>query len=182
MSRRLALSPMPIILIMVAWFSQATEQRAVWILRTAGAVVSILLSWAAIRLVLRVRSRRCTTQAGIDVIDAMDGLKFERYIKLLLERRGFYSVKLTPRFDLGVDVIATKDNVTWGIQVKRYSGMVTAHAVRQVVTALNYYNCDRAMVISNSYYSKPAKQLAASNDCLLVDRRQLIKLIGVLNY
>ena len=130
MSRRLAPSPMPII-IMVAWLSQATEQRTVWILRTAGTVVSILLSWAAVRLVLRVRSRRCTTQAGIDVIDVMDGLKFERYIKLLLERKGFYSVKLTPRFDLGVDVIATKDNVIWGIQVKRYSGMVTAHAVRQ---------------------------------------------------
>ena len=65
----------------------------------------------------------------------MDGLRFERYIKLLLERIGFYSVKLIPRFDLGVDVIATKDNVTWGIQVKLYSGMVTAHAVRQVVTA-----------------------------------------------
>ena len=43
MSRRLAPSPMPIILIVIAWFSQATEQRAVWILRATGTVIIILL-------------------------------------------------------------------------------------------------------------------------------------------
>ena len=50
MSRRFVPSPMPIILIMVAWFSQETEQRTVWILRAAGTVISILLSWAEVSL------------------------------------------------------------------------------------------------------------------------------------
>ena len=39
MSRRLAPSPIPIILIVVAWLSQETEQRTVWILRAAGTVI-----------------------------------------------------------------------------------------------------------------------------------------------
>ena len=39
MSRRLAPSPMPIILIVIDWFSQDTEQRAVWILGAAGTVI-----------------------------------------------------------------------------------------------------------------------------------------------
>ncbi|MBC7708127.1 restriction endonuclease [Polaromonas sp.] len=167
MSRRLSPSPMPVIFITAAWLSQEPEQRALWMLRVAEMAILILLSWATVKLALRVRSRSRLKESGIDLVDTMDGLKFEHYIKLLLERKGFYGVKLTERFDLGVDVIATKDNVTWGIQVKRYSGMVRANAVRQAVTALNYYKCDRAMVISNSFYSKPAKQLAASNGCLL---------------
>lgn len=69
-----------------------------------------------------------------------------------------------------MDIIAKKDGFTWGIQVKRYSGLVKVEAVQQVVTALKFYNCDRAMVISNSYYSKVAKGLADSNDCLLINR------------
>ena len=43
MSRRLAPSPMPTILIVIAWLSQATEQRAVWIPGTARTVIIILL-------------------------------------------------------------------------------------------------------------------------------------------
>jgi len=108
-------------------------------------------------------------------IDKMTGLEFERYIARLLKTKSYIHIILTEEYDYGVDIIAEKDGIRWGIQVKRYSGLVKANAVRQAVTALKKYHCDRAMVISNSTYSKVAKELARSNDCVLVDRNGLLK-------
>lgn len=57
-------------------------------------------------------------------------------------------MQLTEHYDLGVDIVARKDGVTWGVQVKHYSGLVGINAVRQVVVALKMYGCDRAMVVT----------------------------------
>ena len=106
-------------------------------------------------------------------IDQMSGLEFERYIAQLLKRQGYRNVRLTEKYDFGVDIIAEKDGIRFGIQVKRYSGPVSASSLRQVVTALKIYNCDKAIVITNSSFSEVAKRLAKSNDCILIDRSEL---------
>jgi restriction system protein len=111
----------------------------------------------------------------MSVKDKMTGIEFERYVARLLRSKGYSHIRLTEEYDYGIDIIAIKDGVTWGIQVKRYSGLVKADAVRQVVTALKKYHCDRAMVISNSTYSNVAKVLARSNKCVLVDRSILTR-------
>jgi HJR/Mrr/RecB family endonuclease len=124
-----------------------------------------------------IRSWHRKSNLGLESIDNMTGLQFERYIANLLKRRGYTNVQLTEQYDLGVDIIASKDGITWGIQVKRYSGLVKAEAVRQVVTALKFYGCNKAMVITNSSFSRVAIALADSNDCVLVDRQILLKWI-----
>lgn len=113
-------------------------------------------------------------------IDRMDGLDFEKYIASILSEQGYSGIKLTEQFDYGVDIIAHKDGIRWGIQAKRYSGLVKADAVRQVVTGLSIYKCDRAMVITNSVFSNFAVRLAQSNHCILVDRNQLAKMGTIL--
>ena len=75
-----------------------------------------------------------------------------------------------------IHIITEKDGARWGVQVKRYSGLVKASAVRQVVTGLKMYGCDRAMVVTNSTYSATARRLAAGNDCVLIDGRGLARL------
>jgi len=142
---------------------------------TSLALVVVIV--AAFKILARWCRHRRLRAIGIAGVDAMDGLEFERYVAALLKDHGFTSIKLTDRFDLGVDIIARKDGVMWGIQVKRYNGVVKADAIRQVVTALKFYGCDRAMVITNSCYSRPAKKLAVSNGCVLVDRSELARLI-----
>lgn len=106
-------------------------------------------------------------------VDAMTGEDFEKYLAEILKDRGYSKVQLTEKYDLGVDIIAEKDGVRWGIQAKRYKNLVLAAAVRQVVTALKGYDCQRSMVITNSTYSRPARELAASNNCVLVGKDQL---------
>lgn len=111
---------------------------------------------------------------GLSSVDKMSGIEFELFVASLLRKQGYTNVKLTEKYDYGVDIIASKDGIQWGIQVKRYSGLVKADAVRQVVTALRKYNCSRAMVITNSSYSKVAIELARTNHCLLIDRGTLL--------
>lgn len=136
-----------------------------------GAVIFLLilpglLVYRLMTILLRLfrRKRRRFTD-----FNAMSGLEFEKYVAKVLLSRGYTNVSLTERYDFGIDIIATKDNIKWGIQVKRHQHMVKAIAVRQAVTALKKYNCDRAMVITNSYYSGTAIELARVNDCVLVD-------------
>lgn len=109
-------------------------------------------------------------------VDDMSGLEFERYVAELLRAGGFHGVSLTERYDYGVDIIAKKDGVRWGIQVKRRSGLVKANAVRQVVTGLKVYDCNRSMVITNGVYSTVARRLAVANNCVLLDRTGLKRL------
>lgn len=121
---------------------------------------------------VKLRSRRENQD-----VDTMTGVEFEHFVARILKSRGCTNVRLTEHYDFGVDIVAEKDGVTWGIQTKRYKNAVNAEAVRQVVTALKGYECDRSMVITNSPigYTRPARELARTNNCVLVDRNILKK-------
>lgn len=144
---------------------------------------SLLLVGIIVTLVLFIRHKRLQYEEQklrvLNLIDTnyMDGLAFEKYVAELLKSQGYTKVTLTERFDLGVDIIAVKEGIRWGVQVKRYSNLVKAEAVRQVVTALNKYHCQRAMVVTNSTFSNPAKILAATNSCILIGKDELAEWI-----
>ena len=121
-------------------------------------------------IVARIRRWKRLSNPEFPSIDKMTGLEFEKYVARMLVNQGYRHVRLTEQYDMGIDIIAEKDGLRYGIQVKRYSGLVKASAVRQVITALKYYQCDKAIVITNSTYSRVAKQLADSNNCVLIDR------------
>lgn len=106
-------------------------------------------------------------------IDAMTWEEFEYFVADWLKDRGYTNVRLTEHYDLGVDIVAKKDGITWGVQVKHYRGLVGIEAVRQVVVALKKYKCDRAMVVTNSIFSRSAIEIAKSQDCILIDGSKL---------
>lgn len=146
----------------------------------------VYVKWAIIVLVgmyaarvawwLLVMLRRSFINHHLTDVDTMSGKDFEKYVCGVLRTQGYSGIRPTEKYDYGVDIIASKDGIRWGIQVKRYSGLVKASAVRQVVTGLSVYDCDRAMVITNSVFSNVAVKLAKSNGCILVDREQLAKI------
>lgn len=139
-----------------------------------GVVAAILISAVVVVLIYRaIRRKHVYDAITVAAVDYMDGLEFERYLADLLRKRGYTNIQLTEKFDFGIDIIAKKDGITWGIQAKRYTNPVKAEAVRQAYTALNRYKCGRAMVITNSTYSNPARILAKDNQIPLVDREIL---------
>lgn len=139
------------------------------------AIVAVFVIKLAVWIIRRIRTM--TQNLRLQDVDSMDGVSFEHYVAQILIEQGYINVSLTEQYDYGVDVIAEKDGIRWGVQVKRYSGLVKAEAVRQVVTGIRLYNCDRAMVITNSTFSAVAKRLADGNDCVLIDRTGLNALV-----
>jgi HJR/Mrr/RecB family endonuclease len=103
-------------------------------------------------------------------IDAMSGVEFEQYLQKLLGLRG-YSVNITQATgDLGVDLIASLGAYKYAVQAKRSRSKISRRAVSDAVAGLQHYCCNRAMVITNNYFTRGAVTLAQSTNCTLVDR------------
>lgn len=60
------------------------------------------------------------------------------------------------------------------VQAKRYSGSVGNAAVQQIVAAMRMHSSSGAIVVTNSFFTRSAKELAQANSVDLVDRRELI--------
>ena len=108
----------------------------------------------------------------------MNGFDFEKYAGELLQKNGFEKVEITQRSgDFGVDIIAHKDDIKYAIQCKKYSSTVGIKAVQEVIASKAMNNCHVAVVLTNNYFTKSAKELAKKNNVLLWDREKLLNLI-----
>lgn len=107
-------------------------------------------------------------------IDKMNGYEFEWFCAKLLRKIGYCNVSVTQcSSDQGIDVLAEKDSVRFAIQCKHYSGTVGNRAVQEAYSGCKYYDCDVPIVMTNSYFSDSAKQLANKNQVILWDRNIL---------
>lgn len=110
--------------------------------------------------------------------DNMDGHTFEYFCADLLSKNGFTDVEVTKGSgDQGIDVIAYKDGMKYGIQCKCYSSDIGNKAVQEAFAGKTYYNCHVAAVLTNRHFTKSAKELSYSNKVLLWDREKLEELI-----
>ena len=108
----------------------------------------------------------------------MTGWEFERWLGLFFEDIGF-SVERTPyRGDFGADFILTWNGIRIAVQAKRSSGLVGVRAVQEVVAARAFYNCERAMVVTNSYFTDQAMLLARKNDVRIRYRDDLARALA----
>lgn len=115
----------------------------------------------------------------MDLIDNMNGQEFESFlIKKILPNEGYYKIKgTTYTGDYGVDIIAYKDDIKCAIQCKRFNNKVTNKAIQEVVAGRKHYKCEKAIVITNNYYTKNAQELAFDNQVELLNRDNLIKMV-----
>lgn len=113
--------------------------------------------------------------------DSMTGSEFELYVVEILKNQGYIANISGKSGDLGVDILAEKDGLRYAIQCKRQANLVSRRAVSDAVAGMSHYECDQAMVITNNYFSPGAKQLAKTNNCILIDRKQLVEYIKQLH-
>jgi restriction system protein len=127
------------------------------------------------RLVFYLLEQQKLAKSGIADIDKMDGKTFEKYLKVFFEKLG-YKVERTKYIgDYGADLVATNDGVKTVIQAKRYKGNVGIKAVQEAVASKGYYNCEKAMVVTNSYFTNQARTLASRNKVELWDKNILVR-------
>ena len=115
---------------------------------------------------------------SIDDIDLMNGLEFEKFIAELFSKMGYESEITKASGDQGIDVIASKNGNKIGIQAKCYSSSVGNKAVQEAVAGKNHYRLDKAIVVTNNFFTDAAQQLAQSNSIILWDRNILIEKIS----
>lgn len=134
---------------------------------------------AIIRLYLdnnRYKESQAITQSQVD---KMSGIDFENYVADLLKARGFKVEVTPPSGDFGVDLIAKKDEEIYAVQVKRYGPRkkVGRSAISDALGGIHHYHATKAMVITNSFYTRNAKFMARTTGTELVDRETLSKWI-----
>lgn len=124
-------------------------------------VMHLFLQWLGKKRFLNV---------SIEKIDKMSGEEFELFLKMYFEKQG-YKVEMTPRTgDYGADLICKKKDEVIAVQAKRYEGNVGNSAVQEIVAARDFYDADRCIVVTNSYFTKGAIALAEANEVELWDR------------
>lgn len=116
----------------------------------------------------------------MEEIDLMSGREFEKFIGKLYETFG-YSVQLTPESnDQGADLILSRVGEKIAVQTKRYEKNVSNKAIQEVVASKAMYNCTRCIVLTNSFFTRSAIELASGNNVELIDRNGLKSLIDKL--
>ena len=116
--------------------------------------------------------------AGLKEIDTMDGHDFEYFCANLLKYNGYSKVTVTQGSgDYGVDIIAYKNGKSYAIQCKRYAKNVGVKAVQEVASGKQYYKCKNAVVMTNSFYTSSAINMANKIGVILWDRKNLARFL-----
>lgn len=108
----------------------------------------------------------------------LSGSDFENLLHRLYEVMG-YSVQDTGKTgDQGGDLIANKGQDRILIQAKCYKDWSVGNsAVQEAVAARNHYDCNKAMVITTSVFTKEATELAKTNKVELIPKELLQKML-----
>lgn len=110
--------------------------------------------------------------------DGMGGIQFENYCADILKRIGYYDIHITKASgDFGIDVLATKEEITYAIQCKSYSNTVGNKAVQEACSGRIFYGYDIAVVLTNNYFTPQAIETANKTSVLLWDRDVLNDMI-----
>ena len=81
--------------------------------------------------------------------------------------------------DDGIDILAEKEDIKYGIQCKCYSSNIGNSAVQQAYTGIQMYKCDVGVVLTNRFLLNLQKKTSDETRIKLWDRKRLEQLINV---
>lgn len=112
-------------------------------------------------------------------IDGMTGYEYEEECADELRKMGFTDVEVTKASqDQGIDVIGWKNGLKYGFQCKHYQGAVSNKAVQEAYSGKGFYDCDVAVVMTNSTFTQSAIDLAHKNGVKLWSKHDSYKEMG----
>lgn len=115
--------------------------------------------------------KKTSNPPAMERIDLLEGWDFEYFCADLLKESGYKNVTVTKGSgDQGVDILAEKDGIRYAVQCKRYSSELSNKPVQEVHAGKDMYKCQIGVVMTNSYFTPGAKDLAQATGVLLWDR------------
>lgn len=140
--------------------------------------ITLVVFTIGIGLMIKKKKNEKLIKSGIDVVDNMPGLGFERFVLAHFQKLGYKGELTSATNDYGADLILKKDDFKIVVQAKRWKDKVGIKAVQEIVGAINHYGASKGMVITNSYFTSNARALAKSNNIELWDRDKLINIMA----
>lgn len=118
--------------------------------------------------------KRAILSTGISQVDNLDPFEFEAWVAMFLRSAGHNATPTKKAGDYGVDVIAEKGETRVAIQVKKFSQPVGIRAVQEVISGMDYYDCNYGCVITTApYFTQAAKNLAEKRKIKLYTKNDL---------
>ena len=126
-----------------------------------------------ILFLLRKRYKRKLRRLDLEHIDRLSGLDFEYYLFYLFKGHHIRTRITSYTHDFGADLILRYRRKKIVIQAKRWNENVGIKAVQETIGAMSYYKAKYGVVITNSFYTKSAIELANASDVVLLNRYDL---------
>ncbi|HQE23961.1 MAG TPA: restriction endonuclease [Syntrophomonadaceae bacterium] len=137
-------------------------------------VLMVLLLLVVLMVAIWNTQRGYTSRAVGAELDQMDEAVFERYLALLFTRMG-YQVRRINYADNVSTLVATGHGLSYVIQAQRNRHKVGIKAIKDVIATRKHLKCERAIVVTNHFFSNQARQMAKANQVITLDRHDLIK-------
>ncbi|MBT2570067.1 restriction endonuclease [Planococcus sp. ISL-110] len=135
------------------------------------------IAMLAIAKTIQFKRQKKLNRSGILQVDEMSGAEFEEFLRLRYKAGG-YAVRKTPyKGDYGADLILENGRQKIVVQAKRYKSNVGIKAVQEISAAKLHYGANEAWVVTNSFFTKAAAELALSNKVKLVNRDELVGIL-----
>jgi Restriction endonuclease len=109
---------------------------------------------------------------------ALRGIPFENFLEEVFEVLGFVVETTKITGDQGIDLIVSRSGERLSIQIKGYEGSVGNDSVQEAVAGMIHYRCHRCAVITNSQFTRTARDLAQGTGCILIDGSMIPDLIA----
>jgi restriction system protein len=164
-------SPMERLMAIAGWIQE-------WWIAIGAILVIALVSVKVFPYYWKARKVR---RSDIRTVDQMTGDQFEEFLVIFFRLLGFTASKTKRTRDQGADLIVNVNGERVVVQAKRSRNPISNSAVQEVVAAKAFYNATDAWVVTNSYFTQPAKELARANEVELWDRDRLISELSKLN-
>lgn len=114
-------------------------------------------------------------------LDNLDGVEFEDLVEKLISRMGFITERTKRSFDGGIDIIAINEQPLFDgkyiIQCKRYSKSIGEPILRDLYGVVSSEHANKGILITNSYFTKTAKEFAKNKPIELIDGKKLTNML-----
>lgn len=105
--------------------------------------------------------------------DDMNPYDYEHFCAAEFNKIGWDANATQGSSDQGVDVIATKNDVTLVAQCKKFMKPVGNKAVQEIVAGMKFYGASIGLVIAPNGYTNSAKKLAEANSIKLIHHSEI---------
>ena len=111
-------------------------------------------------------------------VDEMDKNTFKKFIMHILEKSGYKIQIVSTPLDFGIDFIALRNFDQYAVRtINNTKNQISRITVMDINREKHRFDCNKSMVVSNSYFDDQAIELAKDVDCEIIDRDKLSKLI-----